>query len=108
MPGENARRVADLDILLLELNGGIQYATRIDLVRDMLSGIRTRAPLWRKYQGRLVIDGLLFPAQTGKTVYAWTDKKRWRFATWQFSRTIEKPGIISEALFCPPRPEVTA
>lgn len=100
-----ARQILDEDAIIITLDD-IAYLTTISAAEH---AIRTdsRAKLMRKYAGRLTSDGILFPAKTGKTIYAHIGTRRYRMATWQFQHVLESPGCVAPALYCPPN-EVTA
>ncbi|HWQ64818.1 MAG TPA: hypothetical protein VN429_10415 [Methanospirillum sp.] len=99
-----ARQVMDEDAIIIDLDG-ISYITTISAAKHAIQN-NARAKLMRKYDGKLTSDGLLFPAQTKKTVYAHVGSRRYRMASWQFEDVLKSPGCIAPALLCPPR-EVT-
>ncbi len=100
-PSGVARQVLDEDAIIINLDG-IPYITTISAAEYALQ-TDTRAKLLRKFEGKLITSGLLFPAKTGKTVYAHVGHSRYRMATYRFEQVMNSPGCIAPALYCPPR-----
>lgn len=100
-----ARQVLDTDIILIDLDGTTYITSKqaAEYALEEDTGIR----LLTKYPGGFITGGRLFPARTGKTVYAHVRHTRYRIATWQFEKVIDGPGYLAPALVCSPR-EVTA
>lgn len=100
-----ARQIMDTDVILIDLDG-ITYLTSIQAAEYALQEDKS-VRLLTKYPGGFITGGRLFPARTGKTVYAHVRHTRYRIATWQFEKVIDGPGYLAPALVCSPR-EVTA
>ncbi len=96
-----ARQILGTDVILIDLDG-ITYLTSVQAAEYAIEE-DTAVKLLTKYPGGFVTGGKLFPARTGKTVYAHVRHTRYRIATWQFEKVIEGPGYLAPALVCSPR-----
>jgi hypothetical protein len=103
-PSGAARQILDTDVIVIDLDG-ISYLTSI-VAAEYAIDENTHVKLLKKWNGRLVTSGLLFPARTGKTIYAHVGHRRHRMAAWQFTKVLQGPGHLAPALYCVPSLEV--
>lgn len=100
------RQVLNEDLLILTLEGITYFAKKSEVEETLKHNHKTK--MGRKYNGKIISDGLIFLGKTGKTLYTYTgDKKRYRSPCYQISLVIEEPGTLAIASYCPSINEVT-
>ena len=104
-PSGVARQVLNEDAIIIDLDG-VSYLTTISAAEYAIQKDKG-VNLLMKHRGELIKVGRLWPAITGKTIYAHVGLRRYRMAAWQFEEVLSSPGCIAPVLYCPPR-EMTA
>jgi len=96
----SARQVLDMDTIIITVDGDT-YLVPVESAEYAIDE-DTHVSLLKKYDGRLVAGGILFPAQTGRTMYAYARHRRYRMAMSEFRQVCLAPGYQAPLTFCVP------